>query len=138
MKAVGSSMFPWIPSGSTLELEPFDAASARAGDILVFIGDAAELVAHRVVAVETAAHEPVFIMRGDAQEHLDRIAAGAVAYRVTRVSYGGFSYATRGCLGRAVAHFAVPRAWPFCVVQRVAGQLVVAHRYLRGLLAQSL
>jgi len=138
MRAVGSSMFPCVPSGSVLGLTPVDDLSlVRVGDVLAYVG-VTGVVAHRVVGVETAGAGLCFVMRGDAQSAsaVERVVAGALAYRVTHVSRRGLSYSTSGWFGRALARLAVERGWAFRGLGRAAAQFVLLHRHWRQLRAQ--
>jgi hypothetical protein len=114
LRALGSSMFPFVPSGSTLELEALcgeanAAAPAQVGEIVAYVGRTG-LIAHRVVGVDRSAVSPLYELRGDAQRFSEVVSRDALAYRVTRVSYAGVSYATSGWSGRALAHLAL-RGW---------------------------
>lgn len=136
MRAIGSSMFPFVPAGSMLQLAELTGAEIRVGDILVFVG-AAGMVAHRVVAVEAGAAGPCLLMRGDAQPSAERVPRAALAYRVVRVSFRGLSYATSGPLGRALSQLAVARGPVFRGLAWAAMQLAVVHRQALKLRAQS-
>jgi hypothetical protein len=136
LSAVGSSMFPCVPSGSRLQLAAVQASQVRVGDIVAYVGRAG-MVAPRVVSVDAWAACPVFVMRGDAQEATEVVSGEAVAYRVTRVSYAGVSYATAGPLGRLLSQLAVERGRPFRWLRHTALQLAGAHRYWKRHQAQS-
>src|ERR1043165_2243085 len=98
--ALGSSMFPFVPSGSTLELAVL-RDEARVGDIVAYVGPNG-VIAHRVVAVDRGAGmgaPPRYELRGDAQSFSEVVEQQALAYRVMRVTYAGVSYATSGWVG---------------------------------------
>jgi hypothetical protein len=122
-------MFPFVPSGSTLELVSLcdGHAEARVGDIVAYVGRTG-MIAHRVIAVERSAAPPLYELRGDAQDFSEVIDRDALAYRVTRVSYAGVSYATSGWVGRALAHLGVRRAWSFRWLRAAALQVAAAAR----------
>lgn len=105
--ALGSSMFPFVPSGSTLELAAL-RDEARVGDIVAYVGRSG-VIAHRVVAVDRTGAHPRYELRGDAQDFSEAVDQQALAYRVTRVTYGRVSYATSGWVGRGLARLAVRR-----------------------------
>lgn len=137
LRATGSSMFPLVPSGSVLELEAVDAFGVQVGDIVAFVARRG-LVAHRVTDVRHPAGGLSFTLRGDAQGCTDVVGADALAYRVRRVSYGVFSYTTRGLVGRALSHFALRRSLAFRCIEWAATTLAVLHRYWHRHQAQSL
>jgi len=114
MLALGSSMFPWLPSGSMLTLEPASPERIRVGDIVVYpalLRRESALVAHRVIALELAETQGglICIVRGDAQRETERVPASACAYVVTHVSRAAFRYRTSGLVGRVLARAAVER-----------------------------
>ena len=117
LRALGSSMFPFVPSGARLELEALcgneaaAATQAQVGEIVAYVGRAG-VIAHRVVGVDRSGVSPLYELRGDAQDFSEIVSRGALAYRVTRVAYAGVSYATSGWLGRALAYLAL-RGWSF-------------------------
>ena len=116
LRALGSSMFPCVPSGSRLELEPLcgdakAAAQVRVGEIVVYVGRTG-MVAHRVIGLHLRGADSLYELRGDAQGFSEIVGRDALAYRVTRVSYAGVSYATSGWVGRALAQLAL-RGWSF-------------------------
>jgi hypothetical protein len=114
LRALGSSMFPFVPSGTWLELEALCGeeparAQAQVGEIVAYVGRMG-VIAHRVVGVDRSGISPLYELRGDAQDFSEIVSRDALAYRVTRVSYAGLSYATSGWLGRAAAYLAL-RGW---------------------------
>jgi hypothetical protein len=128
LTAFGSSMFPFVPSRSTLELAALDGASAQVhvGEILAYVGRAG-VIAHRVIAVERSGSGERYQLRGDAQDFSESVGREALAYRVTRVSCAGVCYATSGRLGRTLALLALRRGWGFRCL-RVAALRVAALR----------
>ena len=134
MQARGSSMFPFIPSGSVLALRPIQSGAIGVGDIVVYParlapGEPPVLVAHRVVGIEPAG----FVVRGDADGcNLEQpLTAAELAFLVTRVSHRGLGYATAGVLGRALARVAVRRGTSW----RLAAATARAVLALRQLMA---
>ena len=130
-------MFPCVPSGSTLQLAEVRPGQVRVGDILAYVGRTG-MIAHRVVGVDGLAASPAFVMRGDAQNATEVVGREALAYRVTRVSYAGVSYATSGFVGRALAHLAVAQGVRLRCLELAARRLAGVHRYWRRRQAQSL
>ena len=95
--ARGGSMFPFVPSNSLLYVTAPDRASMRAGDVICYPG-ARQVIAHRIVRIETGPTGRVFVTRGDAAGGDERVSEHAVAYVVTRVEHGWFAYDLDGWL----------------------------------------
>ncbi len=129
MPAHGSSMFPFVPAGSTLELRARTERAVRVGDIVCYPGPHGEVIAHRVLACDHATHtERVWITRGDALDAMERIPESAIGWVVERVSRGRFGYRTDGLLGRALARIAVRRGLAYRASARAARIAVRARR----------
>ena len=107
LPAAGSSMFPFVPTGSVLHLRSPNERTIRVGDIVCHSDRAGQLVAHRVLAVHDAADGARLVTRGDALDQLDRVALDAIAWRVARVERGAIGYDTDGLIGRALSHIAI-------------------------------
>lgn len=111
VRARGGSMWPFIPSGSRLEVRRVPAGEIREGDVVCYLGGAGGTVAHRVVGREGGGDSAVFLARGDASSgDAERVPAGAVLYVVSRVVHPLVSYDTDGPAGRALARVALARA----------------------------
>jgi signal transduction histidine kinase len=102
-------MFPFVPSGCSLQVRLASAGPILRGDIVAYpgTGDLRALVAHRVVRVEQVAGATWYVTRGDAQHHEEVIPECAIAYVVTRVNHRAFTYATNGTVGRVLARIAL-------------------------------
>lgn len=105
--AMGGSMSPCIPSGSRLLVERVSSGSIQKGDVLCFIGQDGNGVAHRVIRIENARQGKVYVVRGDAQEGVECVPEAAVLYVVTRVCHRRFSYNLNGRFGAVVARVAL-------------------------------
>lgn len=82
LAVLSGSMTPDLPVGAMAFTRPVDPADVRAGDVITFqhAPGAAELVTHRVLAVDTSGGSPVFTTKGDANDaaDLDPVPASAV------------------------------------------------------------
>jgi len=96
-------MFPFVPAGATLQLEPARSVAIRVGDIVCYPGAGGQLVAHRVVGFAEGGYR----VRGDAQRVSETIPKAAVAHVVVAVEHRGLRYRTRSGLGRLLARLAV-------------------------------
>jgi signal peptidase len=86
MAVLSGSMSPEYPVGSMVFTRAVDPASVAVGDIITFQrpSNPAELVTHRVAAVDTSTGVPVFTTKGDANPvaDLDPVPASAVQGRL--------------------------------------------------------
>lgn len=76
LTVLSGSMVPALPVGSVVVDRPQPADSLRVGDIVTYSTTAptsgkAELVTHRIVAIDTSHGSPVFTTRGDANNVAD-------------------------------------------------------------------
>lgn len=69
VRAYGRSMWPFLPPGAQIEVEPLGRRLPEIGEIVVGVRNG-RIIAHRVVCVDTSVQPPAIITRGDAQ-HLD-------------------------------------------------------------------
>src|SRR3954452_5233346 len=87
-RAEGISMYPTIRDGETITVVSVSAHDVVRGDILL-CRHGARLLAHRVVAVTTAAGLRTFDLRGDAKSACDApVGAPALVARVIEVRRG--------------------------------------------------
>ena len=98
-------MFPFVPGGSHLTLEQTQSVRIALGDIVCFIDEDEQLVAHRVVAVLGN----VLRVRGDRGGRDECVPVAAIFGRVLHVRRGLLSYATDGAIGRLLAHVVLKR-----------------------------
>ena len=86
MAVLSGSMSPDYPVGAMVFTRAVEPADVVVGDVLTFqrLSDPAELVTHRVIAVDSSAGAPVFITKGDANNaaDLDPVPASAVQGRL--------------------------------------------------------
>jgi signal peptidase len=86
LAVLSGSMTPGLPVGGMVFTRPVDPADIAAGDVITFQrpSNPAELVTHRVVAVDTSSGAPIFTTKGDANPapDLDPVAASAVQGRL--------------------------------------------------------
>jgi signal peptidase len=77
------SMEPTIPVGSVVILTPVQAGDVKVNDVITFQrpDNRAELVTHRVIAIETGPQGKAFVTKGDANNSAD-------AWRVLSVGSG--------------------------------------------------
>ena len=106
----GISMLPAIWPGARIETCNKKIEDICVGDVVCYPGDSSTMVAHRVVAIEAASDQRIFITRGDAQTKTDRIEEEAVCGVVDRVIYPVGYYETSGIVGRFFARYAVSDA----------------------------
>ncbi|MGY1616818.1 signal peptidase I [Geodermatophilus sp. SYSU D00691] len=73
MAVLSGSMSPAHPVGSMVFTRPVHPADVVVGDVITFQrpSDPAELVTHRVLAVDTSTGAPVFTTKGDANDGVD-------------------------------------------------------------------
>ena len=83
---LSGSMSPALPVGSLIVDVPVDAAAIRPGDVITFArpDNPADVVTHRVSAVEQGPFGPVFVTRGDANGVVDswRVPAAGTIWRL--------------------------------------------------------
>ena len=85
-RAHGRSMHPFIKDGDILIVEPLNGTLAKTGDIIFYRRPSAEIIAHRLIKIETRNDKSVLITKGDSLKHYDTpIPAGQVLGRVVRV-----------------------------------------------------
>lgn len=70
VRAYGRSMWPFVPPGTELEVEPLGGRLPEVGEIAVGVRDG-RVIAHRVVRVDSGARPPVVLTRGDAHASND-------------------------------------------------------------------
>lgn len=70
MRAYGRSMWPFVPPGTELEVEPLGGRLPEVGEIAVGVR-AGRVVAHRVVRVEGSGTGARIVTRGDAHDRED-------------------------------------------------------------------
>lgn len=123
-------MLPSILPGSSLAVRAVGSERPRVGDVVCFPGRSGNVVAHRVVGVEDGVRggdERLLVIRGDAHSVGETVSLSAIAYRVTRVSYGPFGYDCDGALGKMISRVVLrfPRAVAAAGgLARVAGPFV--------------
>jgi signal peptidase len=86
MAVLSGSMSPTYPVGAMMFTRPVDPAEVDVGDVITFNrpSNQAELVSHRVVAVDTSSGSAVFTTKGDANDaaDLDPVPASLVQGRL--------------------------------------------------------
>jgi signal peptidase len=86
MAVLSGSMTPSYPVGAMVFTRPVDPGQVAVGEIITFQrpSNPAELVTHRVVAIDTSTGAPVFTTKGDANNaaDLDPVPASAVQGRL--------------------------------------------------------
>ena len=86
MAVLSGSMTPSYPVGAMVFTRPVDPGQVAVGDIITFQrpSNPAELVTHRVVAIDTSTGAPEFTTKGDANNaaDLDPVPASAVQGRL--------------------------------------------------------
>lgn len=120
VESKGGSMFPFVPGGSLLTVESARQTRFAAGDIICFIGEGKQLVAHRVIEVA----DGMLRVRGDRGGCDELVPASAVFGRVLHVRRGLLDYATDDAVGRLLAHVALKRPRLHHAMIRAAEQLV--------------
>ena len=105
LPAYGTSMSPLIGKGDLCAFVPCEAAALRKGDIVLFLNEAEQLVAHRVVAVARDARGPLLVTKGDANAAVDPpFRADRLIGKLARVrKRGGRTVAMDGLAARAWA-----------------------------------
>lgn len=91
---VSGSMSPAVKTGDLVAIRPVDPGAIQVGDIVTFADHQSPhlLITHRVMAVSSGNHGPVFTTKGDANPVPDQlpVAAAQVVGRVQyRIPYGG-------------------------------------------------
>ncbi len=102
-------MLPFILPQSKLHLRYRDDGwqGVQKGDIVCYLGQGKEFVAHRVVGENYGSTKTVFFVKGDAQTGAAKIDDSAIVAVVEKVIQPFFSYRTRGLFGTAIASAAI-------------------------------
>ena len=86
----GTSMWPLVRGGDGIVVEQAAEGDIRVGDILVFWGGGAKLIAHRLVRIDCAGGEKRYRMRGDFRRRMDKpVGYEAIVGRVAAIERGG-------------------------------------------------
>jgi hypothetical protein len=108
----GTSMLPFIPPGSRVEVERLPPENVKVGDVVCYIDESAWALTHRVVNVENRADGILFRVRGDAQADCREVTSASVVYVVRRVRYGWFSYGCDEGIGQIISRITTSDAPP--------------------------
>lgn len=108
----GTSMLPFIPPGSRVEVERIPPENVKTGDVVCYIDESAWGLTHRVVNVEKRTEGILFQVRGDAQADCREVTSASVVYVVRRVKYGWFSYGCDNGIGHIISRIATSHALP--------------------------
>ena len=119
----GSSMFPAILPGSSLETVEKPPQEITVGDIICYPGENKTVIAHRVIDIEQTEGRRTFITRGDAQTTVERIDESAVVAVVVRVVHPLLTYAVHDSVGRRFAKWATDRSIPATITRSAAAML---------------
>jgi len=125
IQSQGGSMFPFIPGKSWLVVEPVGTAPLVPGDVVCFIGQDEQLVAHRVITVNGDS----LSVRGDRGGGCEEVPTNAVFGRVLHVQRGPLRYRTAGVVGRVLAHVALRRPRLHRVLRHGAERLVQLRKW---------
>lgn len=105
--AIGGSMTPFILPGSKLHVERQTTESISKGDVVCYIGEYAQGMAHRVMRKTVSDLGVMLFTKGDAQNAEEAVPAESVVFVVKRVEHRIFSYDTGSLVGRLVASIAL-------------------------------
>lgn len=125
---IGYSMLPAILPGSTVEIAQVSADEVYVGDVICYINENKDIVAHRVVGIDGLGDDLAFITRGDAQDQCGQIPQQAVVGVVKAVNNRFFSYGSDGLIGRTFSGLALARNFPWTALHRtlVMGSKILA------------
>jgi signal peptidase I len=128
----GRSMWPIIREGDGIVVEQVAEEALRVGDVLVFAGKGARLVAHRLVRRERHGGGWRYVTRGDNGRRLDEpMEFGAIVGKVVEIDRAGRVVRTA-----AAGHRLRVRLWlvlrPFAILARGAWRRVRAFAPWRG------
>ena len=103
-QATGSSMFPAIPSGSVIRVEPAEPASLRPGDVIFYRHGIAGLAVHRLVGRRAVQGKVRLLTRGDSLPRgaVEEVAPEQVLGRVAAVAWRGLALRLDAGPGRAL------------------------------------
>ena len=133
VRLLGHSMAPFILPGSTLHVEPVGMNEIELGDVVCYIGQNAQVIAHRVVG-KTQALGGAIMARGDARDFVDEVPRGAVISVVCGVEHPLLSYETRGAAGRILARIALGRGGTSRLIKTVLVRLWGRSVHILGLI----
>ncbi|TLS49387.1 hypothetical protein FE782_25040 [Paenibacillus antri] len=102
LPAQGRSMFPLIRQGDSCRFIPCPAPSLRRGDVVLYYAETEQLVAHRLLKVESANGERLYLFKGDAnlscdppvreERILGKLASVRKRGRKRGIEAGGFAF----------------------------------------------
>jgi hypothetical protein len=128
MQTQGASMFPVVPGGSVLRVEPVKVEDLRRGDVIVYrVGD--RMVAHRLIRQELVHGRIRLITRGDAfrRTALEEVEPPQVLGRVAAIRWGRWQVRIDAGLGRffnrLAARISTVISWSYPALRRLRARL---------------
>ena len=128
LQAQGISMFPAIPGGSVLRVEPVKVEDLRRGDVIVYrVMD--RMVAHRLIRKELVHGRTRLITRGDAfrRTALEEGEPSQVLGRVAAFRWGRWQVRIDAglgrFLGRVAARVSAAISWSYPALRRLRARL---------------
>jgi hypothetical protein len=104
LRVKGSSMAPYIPEGSILQVAPFNEFSTRIGDPFAFLDNSGCLITHRCVGtLENGRGEVIYVARGDANLRTDFVSREKAVFSVLYIESDSLSYSAHGIVGKALS-----------------------------------
>lgn len=133
MQTQGASMFPAVPGGSVLRVEPVKMEDLRRGDVIVYrVGG--RMVAHRLIRQEQVNGRIRLITRGDAfpGTALEEVEPSQVLGRVAAIRWGRWQVRIDAGLGRffgrVAARISTAISWSYPALRRLRDRLRRAPR----------
>ena len=119
VRTSGMSMAPFIPPGSILTVSRVGPENLRPGDVVCYIDETGDGVAHRIIGIETRNNKPVFILQGDAHPLNEVVPAESIVYQVQKVAIGPIFYRCHGVWGQLFSSMARSQAFPSRCIRRI-------------------
>jgi hypothetical protein len=128
LQANGASMFPAIPRGSVIWVEPVKLEDLQRGDVILYrVRD--RMVAHRLVRQELVHGRIKLIIRGDAfpRTALEEVEPSQVLGRVAAIRWGRWQVridvGLGRFLGRVAARISTAISWSYPALRRLRARL---------------
>ncbi|MGB8991648.1 MAG: S24 family peptidase [Desulfobaccales bacterium] len=128
LPANGASMFPAIPGGSVIRVEPVKVEDLRRGDVILYrVGD--RMIAHRLVGKVQVHGRIRLITRGDAfpGTALEEVEPSQVLGRVAAIRWGRWQMRIDAGLGRfggrLAARISAAISWSYPALRRLRARL---------------